>query len=1227
MIEQFTNQYSISKTLRFSLIPVGKTEENINAKHLLEQDIQRADDYQKVKGYIDLYHKYYIEKMLSAIDKIDGLDAYADLFYKPNKEDSDKAEMEGLELSMRKQIVKALTSNDEYKKLDKKEIITELLPSFLTDKEEIETVSKFAMFSTYFKGFFDNRKNMYSEEAQSTAISYRCINDNLPKFLDNCKSFAKVKENLSASDINSLNEDFCELFGNYITDIFNIDYYSFTLSQIGIDKYNQLLGGYTCSDGTKIKGLNEYINLYNQQVAGKDKSARLPFMKPLYKQILSDRDTVSFLPEKFNSDNELLNALKASYSELSSAFEGLKNLFTKFDSFNTNGIFITSGLAITDLSNAVFGSWSVISSAWNKEYDSTHKMGKNVEKYEEDRKKEYKKINSFSLAELQRLGTTTAENGCTTDISKYYTEAVAEKVDLIKNAYSVLSPVLDSDYEATASKKLCKNDDVIEQIKNLLDAIKDLERLVKPLNGTGKEENKDENFYGEFSPLFLELSTIDRVYDKVRNYLTQKPYSKEKIKLNFENPQLLGGWDKNKEKDYRTVLLEKDEKYYLAVMDKSNNKAFEKIPESSAEDCYKKMEYKLLPGPNKMLPKVFFASSNADLFAPDKRVLSIRAKESFKKGKTFDVDDMRYFIDFFKKSIDKHPDWSQFGFKFSPTDIYKDISEFYREVAEQGYFIKFKSVPVSYIDSLIDNGQLYLFQIYNKDFSEHSHGTPNMHTLYFRMLFDEKNLDNVVFKLNGEAEMFYREASLKLTETTVHPANQPIENKNPDNAKKESTFAYDMVKDKRFTKRQYSFHLPITMNFKATGSGNINNAVKLAVKDNSDNYVIGIDRGERNLLYISVINNKGEIVEQMSLNEIISDNGHKVNYHNLLDRKEKKRDEARKSWSSIENIKELKEGYLSQVIHKICELVVKYDAVIAMEDLNSGFKNSRFKVEKQVYQKFENMLISKLNFLADKKADADTVGGLLNAYQLTNKVDGVNKFTQNGIIFYIPAWNTSKIDPVTGFVDLLHPRYTSVDESHKFFGLFDAVRYNPSEDMFEFDIDYSKFPKASADFRNKWTVCTNGERIRTFRNSEKNGEWDNEVINLTSKFKALFDEFGVDYNGDIKASILKISNKDFLVRLTSLLALTLQMRNSITGSTNPEDDYLISPVKGKDGTFYDSRNYSGANAVLPTDADANGAYNIARKGLMLIDRIKTDENIDKVKFAISNAQWLEYIQA
>ena len=67
-----------------------------------------------------------------------------------------------------------------------------------------------------------------------------------------------------------------------------------------------------------------------------------------------------------------------------------------------------------------------------------------------------------------------------------------------------------------------------------------------------------------------------------------------------------------------------------------------------------------------MLPKVFFAASNIDYFAPSENILKIRKKESFKKGSNFNISDCHDFIDFFKKtrmilrvSVHKHSNTTQ----------------------------------------------------------------------------------------------------------------------------------------------------------------------------------------------------------------------------------------------------------------------------------------------------------------------------------------------------------------------------------------------------------------------------------------------------------------------------------------------------------------------------------------------------------------------------------------
>ncbi len=44
-IDNFVNVYSVSKTLRFKAVPIGKTEENIRIKRLIEEDEERAENY------------------------------------------------------------------------------------------------------------------------------------------------------------------------------------------------------------------------------------------------------------------------------------------------------------------------------------------------------------------------------------------------------------------------------------------------------------------------------------------------------------------------------------------------------------------------------------------------------------------------------------------------------------------------------------------------------------------------------------------------------------------------------------------------------------------------------------------------------------------------------------------------------------------------------------------------------------------------------------------------------------------------------------------------------------------------------------------------------------------------------------------------------------------------------------------------------------------------------
>lgn len=1222
-LSQFLNQYPVSKTLRFKLIPVGKTEENLAIKRLIEEDEVRSEEYKAVKKIIDRYHKSFISRVLTTYRIPDSdLEEYCELFYDRDKDQDKNDRMASLEVKMRKGISKAFKEDSKYNDLFSSALFSVFLPAFLTDEEECRLVKGFENFTTAFSGFHENRENMYSEGAESTAISYRIVNENLPKFLRNVKVFREVQEALSEDVFDKMDESLAtDAFS--VKDFFSKDFFNWVLSNEGIEVYNTVLGGYVNDEGIKIQGLNEYINLYNQQLGKAEKSKRIPRLTPLFKQILSDRTGFSFVDSEYTSDEDVyrdLDFLTSGEFDMDGIAQKVCALLNELDQYDLDGIYCVNGEPLSSLSQALTGSWSSLRSKWEEEYDSMASVKKLTEKYYETRSKKFASCKSFSLSQMD-----TYLSGSYTEMHliQYINAQASLLAESILSAKGAVVELIGC--YTTEADSLINRKDVVEKIKKFLDSVKDFERFVRAFEGTGKEE-RDEAFYGTFIPLVENLRCVDRIYNRIRNYASKKPYSTDKFKLYFQNPQFLGGWDRNKVADYRSTMLRMGEEYYIIVIDKQNSKVLNTLTEVKEREC-ELLDYKLISGASKSLPHKFFSRKGIEEFSPSERVLRIYNSEpkTYLKGPAFKKEDCHAVIDYYKSAIQNSEWQADYDFKFTDTKKYEDISGFFREVDRQGYRLKFRQVDKKELFDLVEEGKIYLFKIYNKDFSVYSHGRENLHTMFFRQLFVEAGND---IKLCGGAEMFMRRASIK-NRIVVHPAGQAIKNKNPLNLKKETVFPYDITKDKRYTVDQYEIHIPITLNRTAVGGSDINRAVRELLKADDNPYVIGIDRGERNLLYVSVIDGEGKIVEQMSLNEIVNEhNGiySKTDYHRLLDEKEKERLEARQQWKTIENIKELKEGYISQVVAKICELVLKYDAVVAMEDLNSGFKNSRRKVEKQVYQNFEKALIIKLNYLCSKALPIGAEGSITAAYQITKPFESFKAMgTQNGFIFYIPAWLTSKIDPSTGFVDLLNLKYTSIADARTLIMSFDFIRYNEQENLFEFGLDYGKFPKGDISYVKKWTLYSFGDRIRTFRNAEKNHSWDNEELDMTEAFKNWFDAKNISYESgnDLRSDICKSEEKEFYVEFLGLVKLMLQMRNSITGRTDV--DYLISPVKGKNGTFFDSRK---AYTNLPLDADANGAYNIARKVLWAIDVFKSTETdkLKSAKIAISNKEWLRYAQ-
>ena len=337
----------------------------------------------KVKKIIDEYHKHFIELALKEV-RLSRLTEYQDLYFQ-NKDVRDETNFKSIKDALRKELVSGFNNGEAkplFARIDKKELIKEDLINWIKNNDEDRVlVEKFKDFTTYFGGFHENRKNMYSDKEQSTAIAYRIIHENLPKFIENIKIYQEIKHKCLDLDFSPIYAEMQDVLdGEQLDDIFNIDYFNNLITQKGIEFINNVIGGKSVEGGDKIKGLNEYINLYNQNQTEKSKKA--PKFKQLYKQILSDRTTISFLLENYENDTELLDGIDNFYktqllnfdneskTEAISILDKTKDLLAGLKEQHLEQIYLRNDTGLTNISMKIFGDWSVIKESLSYYYNN-----------------------------------------------------------------------------------------------------------------------------------------------------------------------------------------------------------------------------------------------------------------------------------------------------------------------------------------------------------------------------------------------------------------------------------------------------------------------------------------------------------------------------------------------------------------------------------------------------------------------------------------------------------------------------------------------------------------------------------------------------------------------------------------------------------------------------------------------------------------------------------------
>lgn len=1223
------------KTLRRELKPVWKTLEYIKKDQwVLDTDTTRDQGYMQIKPILDALHNDFIKQSLekTSIDVSDFFVFYTDYKKKLiNKKSLTDKELESLqkEFDQRKKELRQAIGNvyiytaeerkniytDEkgkdllkaswYKILTESGIQKVLEQRYQHDVQALEIIKSFAWFWTYFTGFNQNRENYYTVEGKVTEIAFRIIDQNLITFCNNILLYDKI------NDIWLTQEE---------QEIFDPQSYIHFLTQEGIDRYNYTIGGTIDEHGKRITdGINQRINQHNQQ-----HKTKLPQLTTLYKQIWSDKGKTKLF-ESIESDGWLEQTIAEYMALCDQQVPKIQKTITDFfgGMEQLDKVWI-SKVHLTWLSNKFFANWYMVSEQWqalgvfSKKKDSNKERQVKVPDYvsladlksilenvvipDQTGVEEDKKITLFKK-ELEKNKTTNVNN------REYF-------VSLLKNHYET---ILDNDDDENLwlrqtqeqVKRIDAFDTQNQHHKNTVKVFGDktieLLRFLKLWRvDVSKWQQETSDFTKEIDLLIQDFD-VNRYYDLIRNYVTKKPFSIEKMKLNFDCSTLLWGWDKNKETQNLSVILKDNEWYYLAIMKKENNQFFDQrnkklyAVSSEFEDIHK-MEYKQIALPTWVWWFVRKCFNSAQAYW---RTCPVECLNSENKIiiKNDEVSDLPVLIQCYKDFFNKYEkDWfkyKDFNFQFKENTDYVRLSDFFSDVERQWYKLSRTPINKQELDTAVEKGQVYLFRLSSKDFGKwQTDKKPNLQTLYRLDMF--RPWSNI--KLNGGAEVFFRPASLK-------------------DKKRKKTKHWESINDnaiekKRYTEDKILFHCPITLNFASKKVTKVNDEINEYIKNNQCN-IIGIDRGEKHLNFYSVINPQGDIIEQGTLNIFEYEYTDKewklqkksVDYGQLLEENAQNRLSARQNREIIGKIKELKEWYISHVVKKIADLVLKYNALVVLENLNTGFKNSRKKIEKSAYQNLEVALAKKLSFLVDKSKNTWELWSVTNPYQLcpfAGTFGDIERATQRWIILYTRANYTSTTDPITWWRKTIYLKKWSVDEMKK----------NIQESFVSIGFDTSKQAYYLQDKKRR--LRSNVERRRWAKNAH--WKWIEKQYNPTEELDKRCTKYAITKNSDILSQLHSQESVWCFQTLIWIIDLIMQIRNSDA----EKNDFIVSCVEDKNGNKFDSREYykltdqeKANNISKPTSWDANWAYNIARKWIIMVWKIKKWEK----SLFVSDSEW------
>ena len=1119
---------SSAKTMKFDFIPTERSAMTIKNKSLDSESLERYNHLTELKDATDIVFKEFIEKELKELKNNiefpinELINALININEENDKKDSNN-------VIKYQKICFEKTANQFKKYVGSYKKIFERVCNINLQLKELYTTG-------YYAYVFKSRDLMFATGKNS--IAYRIFNDNIKIFVNNLikyNKFIQKTEYITFFQDENLNK---------------FDYLQNCIIQSDIDKYNNYIGQ-----------LNKEFNEFCQ----KNKLGYKKF-EFLNKQILGN-------------------------SEYSLGFDTIKNFeecdyivrdeIQKFKS-NIPLIVETINLIVNNLDSVFIKKKSLVSFVHKIKFDIESKkdITEIIKLYAKtmngDSKNEFLKKDYFSINELKKL---------------FYDFDIT---NLLYFDYSKTLSLIDM-YNA---EKYFDSETYKINLQLVLNHFNNIYNQFKLFNN----EFVTNNIYNNLDIINNNYKLFTEQYNKIRNFINKSNKSYEQYKIDFKVSSFGEGFTKDLAK--KTFVLKDKNDIYLGCqistykIDFENNKSNECF-ERYYKDNFKMQNLKKLI-PMKEGSECFehFKNSNEDFEFNSKKFIKplIISKELFEK---YNKKDKKAYVDIIVAFFSNYKGFEDINWKefIGEAEQYKSLKEIDKKVEEQTIKLNKEFVSKDYIYQLEKEEHIILGKIYCKDFSDKSKGIKNRDALILLNAFSDEGIKNGIYNI-CTFNLFKRPISSSI-EQVIHKQGSIIVDKKDRNGNhipneiykniythynnsvhlnveakelidnglvKIKQAYYDIVKDKRFAKDSYKVHIAVSIN-------KIKNPNANGYKNINKDIICSIDRGERNLLSYTIKNYKtNEILAQNVLNTI-----NNINYSELLKDKEKTIRNQKKTWQTIDSIKNIKKAYCGDAAKHITDLCKKYNCMLAIENLDMDFVRKRQKIEKNVYQTFENMLFNMLECNIDKN-------DIFNVKQYLSMND--KKQVVDGIVITVNPSYTSAIDINTGFIsNFRFNKYNKINEKKEFFNKFDEISFNGKYYVFKFD--YNKFKDTNVKMNNgNFTLTSEGERIVK---SKVNNHFNIDKINLTDKINEIFK----DYSKTNLKEIIQ-NNSEVCKQLFDMFKIICQLRNS-----DNNNDYIYSPAIDKNGNHYDTRNIG-----LYYNADLSASENIGMKAYLKMSNPK-----------------------